>query len=64
MKLIVLDFLKDICYVYNLNPTNATSGYIGEHVLDYDEPERVLHDLGHNPTHCLWMLTKNEIIIK
>ena len=64
MKLIVLDFQKDISYVYTLNPTSSTAGYIGKNVLDYDNPEEVLYSLGHNPTNCQWMLTKNEIIIK
>ena len=38
--------------------------HIGKNVLDYEDPEKVLYNLGHNPTNCQWMLTKNEIIIK
>ena len=28
------------------------------------EVDELLKEMGHNPTHCQWMLTKNEIIIK
>ena len=55
MKLVVLDFQKDITYVY--------SG-IEDKPNDDNYLEDILIDLGHNPTNCQWMLTKNEIIIK
>ena len=59
MKLIVLDFQKDITYVYTkLDITNPN--------WDWDDhiTEDMLIELGHRPTNCQWMLTKNEIIIK
>ena len=54
MKLIVLDFRKNITYVYTkLN------------LKSYDsETEQILYDLVHNPINCQWMITKNEVIIK
>ena len=54
MKLIVLDFQKDITYVYTKLDIK----------WDDSQTEKVLYDLGHNPTNCQWMITKNEIIIK
>ena len=54
MKLIVLDFQKDITYVYTKLDIK----------FDDSQTEEVLYDLGHNPSNCQWMLTKNEIIIK
>ena len=53
MKLIILDFLKNIAYVYTMSIKP----------LDGDM-DSVLIDLGHRPDNCQWMLTKNEIIIK
>lgn len=53
MKLIVLDFAKDITYIYTMS-TRPLDG----------DMDLVLLDLGHRPTNCQWMLTKNEIIIK
>ena len=53
MKLIVLDFFKDITYIYTID----------ERISD-DEVDDLLKTMGHNPQHCQWMLTKNEIIIK
>ena len=54
MKLIILDFRKGITYVYTKLDIK----------WDDSQTEKVLYDLGHNPTNCQWMLTKNEIIIK
>jgi len=53
MKLIVLDFYKDITYIYTMKKNN------NEH--DVDE---FLVRKGHRLVNCQWMLTKNEIIIK
>ena len=53
MKLIVLDFFKDITYIYTMS-TKPLDG----------DMDSVLIDLGHRPTNCQWMLTSNEIIIK
>tara|TARA_B100000519_G_scaffold203189_1_gene224675 strand:- start:2975 stop:3136 length:162 start_codon:yes stop_codon:yes gene_type:complete len=53
MKLIVLDFFKDITYIYT----------IGKRINDTDV-EALLKDMGHRPSNCQWMLTHNEIIIK
>mgnify|MGYP003110193854 FL=1 len=53
MKLIVLNFFKDITYIYTIDKR-----------LDDTEVESLLKEMGHAPTHCQWMLTKNEIIIK
>jgi hypothetical protein len=52
MKLIVLDFFKDITYIYTVDK------FFNEH--DVDE---FLINKSHRPTNCQWMLTKNEIII-
>lgn len=54
MKLIVLDFRKNITYVYTRLDVK----------WDDSEAEEILYDLGHNSSNCQWMLTKNEIIIK
>tara|TARA_R100000700_G_scaffold40108_1_gene54775 strand:- start:2177 stop:2341 length:165 start_codon:yes stop_codon:yes gene_type:complete len=54
MKLIVLDFRKNITYVYT--KLNIKS--------DDSETEQILYDLGHDATNCQWMITKNEVIIK
>ena len=59
MKLIVLDFRKDICYVYTLGDDP-----LPEHKIDDNFLEKILYDLGHDASNCQWMLTKNEIIIK
>lgn len=53
MKLIVLDFFKDITYMYTLD----------ERILD-DEVSDLLIEMGHKPSHCQWMMTHNDIIIK
>tara|TARA_R100000329_G_C7427788_1_gene150390 strand:- start:265 stop:453 length:189 start_codon:yes stop_codon:yes gene_type:complete len=53
MKLIVLDFFKDITYLYTLD----------ERIDDTDVDAKLV-EMGHNPKNCQWMLTKNEIIIK
>ena len=53
MKLVVLDFFKDIAYIYTMS-TKPLDG----------DMDSVLIDLGHRPSNCQWMLTKNEIIIK
>ena len=54
MKLIVLDFRKDITYVYTKLDLK----------WDDSQTEQVLYDLGHDASNCQWMLTKNEVIIK
>ena len=54
MKLIVLDFRKDITYVYTKLDIK----------WDDSQTEQVLYDLGHDVSNCQWMLTKNEVIIK
>ena len=59
MKLIVLDFQKDITYVYTLG-----NDPIFKPKTEDNDMERLLYDLGHNPSNCQWMITKNEIIIK
>jgi len=59
MKLIVLDFQKNICYVYTLGDDPLPG-----HKIDDDFSEKMLYDLGHKPSNCQWMITKNEIIIK
>jgi DNA-directed RNA polymerase subunit N (RpoN/RPB10) len=56
MKLIVLDFQKNITYVYTKLDKRIT--------MYTSDIEKVLYDLGHNSSNCQWMLTKNEIIIK
>ncbi len=53
MKLIVLDFYKDITYIYTID----------ERIND-DEIDSLLYKMGHRPSNCQWMLTNNEIIIK
>ncbi len=53
MKLIVLNFYKDITYIYTIDKR-----------IDDTEVDDLLKEMGHSPTHCQWMLTKNEIIIK
>ena len=53
MKLIVLDFYKDITYIYTLDKR-----------INDTEVSDLLKEMGHSPTHCQWMLTNNEIIIK
>ena len=53
MKLIVLDFFKDITYLY----------YLDERINDTDVDAKLV-EMGHNPKHCQWMLTENEIITK
>mgnify|MGYP003112656057 CR=1 FL=1 len=53
MKLIVLDFYKDITYIYTMNEND------NEHNVD-----EFLVTKGHRLENCQWMLTKNEIIIK
>ena len=53
MKLIVLNFNKNITYIYTIDRR-----------ISDDEIEDLLREMGHRPHHCQWMLTKNEIIIK
>tara|TARA_R110002020_G_scaffold91_9_gene430 strand:+ start:45 stop:209 length:165 start_codon:yes stop_codon:yes gene_type:complete len=54
VKLIVLDFSKSITYVYTKLDIK----------WDDSQTEEVLYDLGHKPSNCQWMITKNEVIIK
>ena len=54
MKFIVLDFRKNITYVYTQEQA----------IWAETDIEELLHDLGHDSSNCQWMLTKNEIIIK
>ena len=37
---------------------------IEEDIKEWEDEESILIDLGHRPSNCQWMLTKNEIIIK
>ena len=53
MKLVVLNFNKNITYIYTIN----------KRITD-TEVDDLLKEMGHRPEHCQWMLTKNEIIIK
>jgi len=53
MKLVVLNFLKNISYIYTIDRR-----------ISDDEVDDLLLEMGHRPEHCQWMLTKNEIIIK
>ena len=53
MKLIVLNFFKDITYIYTIDKR-----------IDDTEVGDLLKEMGHLPSRCQWMLTKNEIIIK
>ena len=58
MKLIVLDFYKDIAFVYTLNDLDREKDNEWEYV------SRFLKQHSHRENRCHWMLTKNEIIIK
>jgi len=58
MKLIVLDFDKNITYIHTLNMDMILIKPIKSDI------DNILTDLGHRPTKCQWMLTKNEVIIK
>jgi len=51
MKLIVLDFGKNISYIYSV-PDDTQKKDI----------ETKIKEKGHTPTKCQWMLTKNKII--
>ena len=53
MKLIVLDFYKDITYIYTI-----------ENRITDVAVDDLLKNMGHRPSNCQWMLTKHEIIIK
>jgi hypothetical protein len=53
MKLIVLDFDKNITYVYNVLENTKK-----------EEVENILKERGHRTHQCQWMLTKNDIITK
>lgn len=53
MKLIVLDFSKNITYIYGVDKD-----------LKNKEIETFLNEKGHGVNKCQWMLTKNEIIKK
>ena len=53
MKLIVLNFYKDITYIYTIDKR-----------INDTEVDNLLKEMGHRPEHCQWMLTSNEIIIK
>ena len=64
MKLIVLDFEKDITYVYTITEYDINA-------LDMVDPqgEDWLSYFGgienkHREVNCQWMLSKNDIIIK
>ena len=58
MKLIVLDFYKDIAFIYTLNDLDREKDNEWEYVT------RFLKQHSHRENRCNWMLTKNEIIIK
>jgi|TARA_B100000287_G_scaffold416033_1_gene450260 hypothetical protein len=53
MKLIVLDFDKNISYVYNVSENTKK-----------EDIENILKESGHRTDKCQWMLTKNDIIKK
>lgn len=53
MNLIVLDFYKNIAYIYTIK----------DKPLD-GEVEDILIESGHNPNNCQWMITKNKVITK
>ena len=59
MKLIVLDFSKDITYVHTITESDI-------HAIDIVDPQHEdwLLYFGHREINCQWMLSKNEIIIK
>ena len=58
MKLIVLDFYKDIAFIYTLNDLDTEKDNEWEYVANF------LKQHSHRESRCNWMLTKNEIIIK
>lgn len=53
MKLIVLDFGKNIPYVYDM-PEDTQKKDI----------ETTIKEKGHTLSKCQWMLTKNKMIVK
>ena len=53
MKLIVLNFDKNITYIYTID----------RRITDTEITD-LLTEMGHRAEQCQWMLTKNEIIIK
>ena len=53
MKLIVLDFGKNITYVYGV-PEDTQKKDI----------ETIIKEKGHMTSKCQWMLTKNKMILK
>ena len=59
MKLVVLDFAKDITYVHTIKESDV-------HEINIANPEHEdwLEYFGHRQSNCQWMLTRNEIIIK
>ena len=60
MKLIVLDFDKNITYVYTIDGPDQLGM-----LLEGDEyVEHIMQKNGHRIKNCECMLTKNEIIIK
>ena len=66
MKLIVLDFYKDITYIYTIDKIidNKVLTFQKLKIKQELEVSNLLKEMGHSPAHCQWMLTKNEIIIK
>jgi len=58
MKLIVLDYYKDIAFVYTLNDLDREKDNEWEYVT------RFLKQHSHRESRCHWMITENEIIIK
>jgi hypothetical protein len=59
VKFIVLDFEKNITYVYTISQSDIDE-------IDLVDPnsEHWLKYFGHRPRRCQSMLTKNDIIIK
>ena len=62
MKLIVLDFDKNITYIHTLNWVDPMDMILIKPIKS--DIDNILTNLGHRPTKCQWMLTKNEVIIK
>ena len=53
MKLIVLDFDKNIPYVYGVSEETQKK-----------DLEKRIKEKGHRIANCQWMITKNELIVK
>jgi|ETNvirenome_6_85_1030632.scaffolds.fasta_scaffold02093_12 hypothetical protein len=66
MKLIILDFDKQITYIYRISDNqfdnkeyhNGSPAFIDGSIDD------LIDSLGHRANNCQWMITKNEVINK